>query len=178
MANHDIAHQLTHGMEGKEVNDPVDRGGHTIYGITKKVFKSYSKSYGWPGKFVDITPKKAKQIGKIMYWDKIRGDYFHSQCVADEVYDSAFHHGVRGGGKLLQRSINVFYHTPQYKGKKKLKVDGIIGDKTIAAINEITRRYEIQFYKCINGERYVKLKRFAWLFPKQMKYFIGWCMRA
>lgn len=178
MANYSIAFEGTHRLEGGEVNDPDDRGGHTIYGVTKKVFLEYCKKYGFPGSFVNLTPERAKIIGKVMFWDKIQGDDFHSQIVANEVYDSIFNHGLRGGVKLLQKSINVFYHSPRYKGKIKLKKDGIMGDKTRNAVNEITRRYEIQFFKCINGERYVKFKLICLFRPSQWKYFIGWCMRC
>ena len=64
MAIYENAHRLTHGMEGGEVDDPIDRGGHTIYGVTKKTFKRYKKATGYKGDFSELTPEMAREIGK------------------------------------------------------------------------------------------------------------------
>lgn len=97
--------------EGGYVNDPVDPGGETKYGISKR---SYPK--------VDIknlTWAEAAAIYKRDYWDAVRGDDLPAglDLVA---FDGAVNSGVSRGAKWLQLSLGVI-------------ADGRVGPKTIAA---------------------------------------------
>lgn len=97
--------------EGGYVNDPVDPGGETKYGISKR---SYPK--------VDIrnlTWKEAASIYKRDYWDAVRGDDLPAglDLVA---FDAAVNSGVSRGAKWLQAALCV-------------TADGKIGNVTIEA---------------------------------------------
>lgn len=180
MADYNIAHKLTHGAEGGEVDHPDDRGGHTIFGVTEKTFKYWCKHFGnngsiQPKEFNKITPAVAKIVGYDMFWNTVRCTELKSQKVANELYDMSFNHGPGRAGKILQKAINKFHRALD---RPKLKVDGKIGPVTIGAVNRITGKYNTQFFNCINGQRFVF---FCWLVvirPSQWKFFIGWMLRC
>ena len=180
MANFDIAHKLTHGSEGGEVDHPDDRGGHTIFGVTEKTFKHWCKVHSpdgfiSPETFKDITPAMAKTIGRDMFWNLVHGNDFKSQKVANELYDMSFNHGPGRAGKILQKSINKFHRALD---RPKLKVDGKIGPMTIGAVNKISRKYDTQFFNCLNVQRGIFFDWIVMVRPSQWKFYIGWMLRC
>ena len=101
---------------------PDDPGGATMMGVTIGTFRNY---YG-ASKTVDdlgrMTYSQWRNITKQMYWDKIGGDMIDNQSIASFCADWVFHRGVG----LIKKIQSAVCATP----------DGIVGPKTIAAINE------------------------------------------
>lgn len=100
--------------EGGYVNDPVDPGGETKYGISKRSYPHLDiKALTW---------KQAADIYRRDYWDAVSGDDLPSglDLVA---FDAAVNSGVSRGAKWLQRALGV-------------KQDGRIGPQTIKAALE------------------------------------------
>lgn len=97
--------------EGGYVNDPVDPGGETKYGISKKQYPSLD--------IMMLTEEKAKKIYKQDYWDKCTCDRLPEK-IRLVVFDGAVNHGVPNMAKMLQRLIGV-------------TADGLIGPMTQAA---------------------------------------------
>ena len=122
--------------EGGYVNHPNDPGGETKYGVTKRV----ARRYGYNGSMRNIPIDTARNIAKELYWDSAQCDHYHP-AIAWQVMDMAFNHGVYTAAKILQRAVNA-------------RPDGIIGNKTIAAvesmdINDVLLRlngYRLYFY--------------------------------
>ena len=101
--------------EGFISNDAADKGGLTIWGLTKVADKDWE---GW--KIVDGYIKKnpayphglsaekeqLKQLAipyyKTKYWDKVRGDEIKSQLVAKELADEAINAGIGAAIKTAQ----------------------------------------------------------------------------
>ena len=78
--------------------------------------------------------------------------------------------GAYRGAMILQQGANLM--------GAHLHVDGIIGDKTIAAINRITEKYERQLYHALNGLQFVRyLELFKANPPKRGAFIKGWMMR-
>lgn len=110
MANFITAYKLTAGNEGGYVNDSDDKGGETYCGITRKNFPKWA---GWV--IVDEYPMHTGDIlhslddlvitfYKTNFWDKIGGDDFEDQDLANQVYDSSINIGIEETLKLFKQS--------------------------------------------------------------------------
>jgi len=107
--------------EGGYVNHPLDPGGITNLGVTKRVYED------WVGHKVDdaimrgLKPADVSPIYKKNYWNKVRCDDLPSG-VDLVVFDSAVNSGTRRAAKWLQRCVGAVE-------------DGIIGPNTLKAVN-------------------------------------------
>ena len=107
-----------------------------------------------------ITKTIAGEIYKNLYWDKMLASSIISQEVAEQVVDHAINAGVYGATKMLQRALNNEFRT-------KLKIDGIMGLKTLAAINtaeqselfQVISRYRLSYYKSLNNPNWYPIWR-------------------
>lgn len=108
--------------EGGWANDPDDAGGCTMAGVT---IATYRKYYGNDKTCDDlrfITQDEWLHIFKAGYWDKMKGDLIENQSIAQLCVDMAWGSGSYWAIRKTQRAIGV-------------KDDGIIGPKTLAALN-------------------------------------------
>lgn len=111
-------------VEGGYVNDPLDRGGETNMGITKRV----AVSHGYTGPMRDLTKEMAS---KIYIADYISQPGFlpiveAEPAIAEELVDSAVNMGAARPSRWFQQSLNLM-------SGSRLKVDGRIGPATISA---------------------------------------------
>jgi len=110
----DEAFDLLINHEGGYVNDPLDPGGETKYGISKR---SYPKE-NIPG----LTLERAKMIYRRDFWNMCRcGSLPHP--VDFIVFDAAVNSGVRRSSEWLQEAVGAV-------------VDGYIGTNTLAAVRK------------------------------------------
>ncbi|MGB3222528.1 MAG: glycosyl hydrolase 108 family protein [Desulforhopalus sp.] len=104
-----------------------DRGGMTYAGIARNKWPSWT---GWQeidaGKFDAELTWMVRSFYRVHFWDRIKGDSIKSQEVAFTVYTFAVNAGRRTAVRLAQRICGA---TP----------DGVMGDKTLAAINEMVQ---------------------------------------
>jgi len=130
-----------------------DKGGETMYGITKSV----AKANGYSGAMKMMSYSTAVAIYKREYWDK-------GQCekLPEEIrymhLDACINHGVGGASKILQRAIGA-------------KADGAIGPKTLSKVHKAT----------IDGLTYERLRYYASIVSKdrsQASFIKGWINRA
>ncbi len=124
--------EATIGFEGEYSDHPNDSGGRTKYGITASTLES-AKTKGWVPSNVTIKNLKldhAKTIYKKGYWDVVKADSLpHPLDLI--IFDMAVNHGVNSAIKLLQKTLNSM-------SGFNLVVDGIIGQKTMTAIDKLT----------------------------------------
>lgn len=109
--------------EGGFVNDPHDPGGATNKGITLATFRTV---YGKNKTVSDLKKMSLAQweyIFQKYFWNKWKADNIKDQWVAYLVVDWLWNSGSYGITKVQK-----------YLG---LKVDGIVGEKTINKINSI-----------------------------------------
>lgn len=125
--NHCFAETLSH--EGLFSNHPLDPGGMTMLGVTRKVWAA------WTGRKVSdvteaemraLTPEKVAPLYHQNYWQAVRGDDL-PRGVNMMVFDIAVNSGPKRAIIMLQKGINAL------TGRVKVSVDGAIGPKTIAA---------------------------------------------
>lgn len=111
--------------EGGFINDPTDRGGATNMGITIGTFEAYCRCKAYPrptvGRLKRLTEKEWLDILKTMFWDRWKADTIKSQKVANILVDWVWCSGSHGI-LIPQRLLGV-------------KVDGIVGEKTLEALN-------------------------------------------
>lgn len=128
--------------EGGFVNHPNDPGGATNMGVTIANFRRYVKRGGTVDDLKNITKEQVATVFKRHYWDKVRGDDLPSgvdYCVADFAINS----GPSRAAKYLQWAVGVTQ-------------DGVIGPKTLAAVNKADARAIIKF---VCDERLAFMKR-------------------
>src|SRR5271166_2022323 len=105
MASFDIFLPMVLRFEGGYVNDPTDPGGETNKGITMNTFRQCSQNLLGLDPTSDnlkaLTDAQACTIYKALYWDKMKGDAFASQDLANIVCDFFVNSGANAT-KLLQ----------------------------------------------------------------------------
>ena len=111
--------------EGGFVNDPTDKGGATNMGVTITTFEAYCRKKEYPRPTVErlkrLTDKEWMDVLKTMYWDRWKADAILSQKVANILVDWVWCSGSHGIF-IPQRLLGI-------------KADGIVGEKTIHALN-------------------------------------------
>ncbi len=114
---HAIADVFAH--EGGYVNDPVDPGGETNFGISKRAYPHED--------IRNLTRQRAAEIYRLDYWERLRCDEL-PPAVAGKLFNVAVNFGRKRAVCMLQEAACHMGST--------LRVDGIMGDKTIAAAKE------------------------------------------
>lgn len=157
--------------EGGFVNDPADPGGATNKGVTLKTFQSCARRLLGIAPTLDalksLTDQQAGLIYKDLYWNRICGDRIALQALANIVCDFQVNAGARSA-KLLQQVLNELGATPP------LVVDGIIGARSLAALQVIDQRdaymsfkqHAIDYYQNLAAQR-----------PELQKFLRGWLNR-
>lgn len=163
--------------EGGFTSHPKDKGGPTSLGITlgtlQRAFADFD--YGDFDRDGDVdthdvqllkTLQQSVPIYKRYFWDVIHGDEFHSlPKVAFVLLDTAINHGPKNAVLILQRTLNRFHYD--------LKVDGIIGSKTIAAAKAVGDTLLGEFFK----ERRMFYDKIISTHPDQNVFYRGWMNR-
>ena len=140
--------------EGGYVNDQFDPGGETKYGISKRAFPNID--------IQAITKQEAIRLYYEYYWVRVKGDQIISNELALQVFDMAVNAGPGVAIELLQKMLNT-------------KVDGIIGPKTLAAMDSYP-----SVAGMIERYKYLRLKYYAVLIhknPPLHRYLMGWINR-
>lgn len=166
MAKADILKPFILSFEGGFVNDPNDLGGATNKGVTLGVFRTTGYDNDGDGDcdvydLKKITDTQWLAIFKNKYWNRWQADKIKNQAVANMLVDWLWCSGKYG----------ITY--PQQI--LKVKADGIVGEKTIAAINNANP--EILF-SLLKASRMSYLNMIAEKRPQNKKYLRGWRRRV
>lgn len=166
MADFEPAFQYTIRREGGFVNHTVvgDRGGQTYAGIARNA------NPGWPGWLLldanDVDNPKLTGLVRDFYrenfWKRIKGDEIADQDVATSLFDFAVNTGVKKAVTIAQLAAQI-------------TADGIVGEKSIKAINALDP--EIFLLRLTIG----KISRYAAICNAdrtQTKFLLGWINRS
>lgn len=121
------------------VNSKNDSGGETNYGITK----AKARECGYKGKMCDLPYETAKQIYYNEFWKKTNAENMPNFNLAFFLFDFAVNSGVSNAAKKLQTAINKV-------SGSELVIDGIIGQKTINAIEKYTKQERGYYHFFVN----------------------------
>lgn len=152
--------------EGLWVDDPDDKGGATMRGITLKSYCDYLGRDVSKDELRDMPKEDAVKFYKSIYWDGAKVDTF-SDDLKHLWMDMSVNHGKRNAGKILQQSVNT------KENANVLDVDGIVGTGTlneigILDIKDVLVERVIFFVNNIfDGSRYLKR-------TPQAKFIRGW----
>ena len=160
-------------VEGEYTDDKHDKGGKTKYGITEED----ARDFGYKGDMQDLKKDFAKSIYLKKYYLGNKLDKVINNKVALSVCDWAVNSG-KNGIKNAQIAINQLTNA-------NLDVDGIIGNKTLEALNaadpekflEVYHNLQRIYYRSkVEGDKTQKEFLTGWLNRVQRKeeYFKDW----
>ena len=129
-------------VEGGYTNDKHDKGGETTWGITKEE----AREFGYKGSMQDLTKDFAKNIYLKKYYLGNKLDKVVNDKVALSICDWAVNSG-RNGIKNAQIAINQLTNA-------NLDVDGIIGNKTLDALNAVDPEKFLEVYHNLQKNYY------------------------
>lgn len=170
MANFDLYEKKLQEAEGiGYYNKPTDSGGPTTSGITYDTYKLFYPNNSFEH-FKKMPYEEWRAIMKGGFWDKCKADQINDQYVAEIFVDWTINSGWLRI-KDVQRIVGVTQ-------------DGIVGPKTLAAINScnpralhylIKKARQLWFHKCVDGGRDINPR--ATVLPTNIANFDGWCNR-
>ena len=160
MAKAEILKPFILSWEGGFSITPGDRGGATNKGITIATYHSVFGKERTVEDLKTITDIEWMHIYKSLFWDKWKADEIKSQSIANLLVDWTWNSGARYGIKLPQKVLGV-------------SIDGVVGSKTIAAINNYPDEKEL--FAKLWKEREDFFKRIA--VGAQKKFLTGWLNR-
>ena len=152
--------------EGGFVNDPDDLGGATNMGVTIGAWKSCGYDKDGDGD-IDVDDLHlltredvVNRVLKPHYWDRWKADLIQDQSVANILVDWVWASGAHGI-KIPQRLLGV-------------TMDGIVGPKTIAAVNAKNPR---ELFDMIKIARFDFIEDICRKRPANNKFKRGWMNR-
>jgi len=172
MAQLDILSPFIFSFEGGFSNHPNDSGGPTNKGITLKTWLNFGRDINEDGS-IDVNDLKlitSADAEKILrkYWNKCQADKINSQAIANLLVSWYW-----GSGGIAIRKIQELLNSEPCT-RSLLEVDGIMGPKTLKAINKadpITLFYD---YK---QQKQLYLKEICQQNPKNKVFLRGWLRR-
>lgn len=147
--------------EGGFVNNALDRGGPTNYGITLKTFERFC---GRKATIEDIRSLELDDVAKIyreLFWDALLLDKFPAK-LACIVFNQAVLRGGHATVKTLQQALGV-------------AVDGVIGNETIKAAKAANERRVIFDFLQLSHDAYLRIIYHS---PDQAAFIRGWSARV
>lgn len=147
--------------EGGFVNDPADRGGRTMKGVTQRVYNAWRASQGQPAAadVKNISDAEVSAIYLNNYWRKALCNVLQSHIDLVQ-FDTAVNMGPIRAVKMLQQAVGV-------------GVDGAFGEETQKACDACNPPDTVARYCSIREALY---RRFAEA-PGQDRFLAGWLNR-
>lgn len=180
MSNFDDAIPVILGHEGTDtnfwVNDPLDAGGETVWGISMLMIKreglqpvdlGLSIPQFTPGCLKAVTKETCKKLYKRLFWDRFGYGTVQDTKAATKIFDSAVNMGPSRAAKLAQAALVSL--------GKTVAVDGNLGPKSIAAINQCDPQ---EFVNALGEEMKKFYLAIVQAKPSQNKFLRAWLKRA
>jgi len=190
MANFNISYNITLGHEGGYSHDPVDAGGETYKGITKKyepnwqgwiIIDNQKSNSNFPYCLDNIEElqEEVSKVYKIRYWNVFWGDKINNQDIANEMFDTGVNMGNNRAVRYLQKSLNLLNRNQ--KNYNDISQDGIIGNETINCLNNFLTNhtkdipYLLKIMNIFQGMHYITYMNKN---SKQERFARGWLNRV
>lgn len=138
----------------------IDAGGRTRFGIAEKFHPALPEEF-FTGSAEDALAE-AEKIEEREYWGAMRLAEVENQNIANKLFDMGVNMGVRQAAVYAQRAAHVVE-------------DGVIGRKTLAAINYAD---PIAYYQALCELSAAHYRHVAAVNPAQVVNLQGWMKRA
>jgi len=125
----------------------------TNMGIKQSTLDKYAQrnpEKDLPTDVKDLEVSQAKEIYKDMYWDNTKIPEIENERIRNAVFDMNVM-GAVGAGRSVQNSLNTCC-------RSGLKVDGVIGNNTLKALNAIPENKVDDFMRILKKERIKNLQ--------------------
>lgn len=122
------------GIEGHVANHPLDRGGHTRYGISEKL----ARTHGYNGDMDELPFSLASEIYQLEFWEPLRCfeiSKIGGGELAFEVFEAAVNVGIRKSARWLQRALCLLNRRGD--DYADIAQDGVVGRKTLGALRAL-----------------------------------------
>jgi len=136
------------------------------FGITAEFLRSIGLPHDRDA-IRSLTREQAIAIYREHWWEKYGFERIQEQRVANKLFDLAVNLGPQRATRLLQQALN-------HCGAQ-LTVDGLLGERTIAAANKAPVECVLGHLRALAAEHYRSL---AAKDPKYLPYLKGWLKRA
>lgn len=162
------------GREGKYSNNPNDKGGETMWGITVAV----ARAFGYTGPMAIMPRDVAERIYTERYWQQPSFDKVAqlNEAIAEELLDTGVNMGPAVAGKFLQRALNVLNQDD--KLFPNISVDGGIGKMTLAALGAFLQARGqggvTVLLRMLNAQQSVRYMELAEANTSQEQFEYGW----
>jgi lysozyme family protein len=141
-----------------------DKGGLTMCGVTFSTYATYCNKVGKTAKESGLKTLSYNDwytILHTMFWNRWKADQITNQAIANILVDWYWISGINGV-KRPQRILGV-------------KDDGIVGPKTVAAVNAADP--QVLFDK-LKADRFAHFKEIVAKTPSQQQFYNGWVNRV
>lgn len=165
--SHNLDEALDHLLaeEGGWSDNPNDRGGKTMWGVTQATYSSYRKKIGKPSQSVRlITKGECRALYTTEYWEA-SGCHKLPWPISYLVFDAAVNSGPSRGVKWMQAGLG-------------LKPDGQVGQQTISAATTAVQEGDSTKILAIVDARVEFLARLVQGTPSQATFLLGWWRRT
>ncbi len=188
MAKFNHAFERTMQFEGVYVCDPLDRGGETFNGISRRAWPN------WPG-WTIIDELKSKpgfqglvehnlELRKLVetfykseFWDQIHGNEIPDQSIADELFDCSVNLGAKKAITFIQKGLNILRR--DNTRSVDIAEDGVCGPITISALRNYLAHdkswYLVKVMTVLRGMHYLTILTKD---RSQRKFARGWLERV
>lgn len=146
--------------EGGYANDPDDKGGCTMMGVTIATYKKYFGKSKTCEDLKKITDDEWLEIFKKGYWTPWKADEIKNQSIAQLCVDMGWGSGTKTAIKKVQACLGC-------------KADGIVGPITLAALNAAP---SVGIFRKLWVMRYNWLQQIAKV-GNNKKFLRGWINR-
>lgn len=188
MNHFEKAFSETMNIEKGYVNVSTDRGGETLFGISRKFNPSWE---AW-NKVDILKAKYPKDLKNFLNTDTelyllarayYQKNYFSSpyidiniikdESIAIELFDTAVNMHPKTAAKFLQRALNLLNRNE--RKFKDLKPDGRVGPVTLNAYRKVNPN---NLLKVLNGLQFMRYVKIVEKDPTQEINFAGWMKRV
>lgn len=147
--------------EGGYANHPNDKGGCTMKGVTIGTFRKYFGDDKTCSELKNITDDEWLYVFEEGYWNPCKANEIENQSIANIIVDWAWMSGTKSVIKKIQKILRV-------------DADGIVGNKTINAINTVNQE---ELFNNIYNKREEYYYNICENNPSQKVFLKGWLNR-
>jgi len=151
--------------EGGYLEDQTT-GEISKFGLTAEFLRSIGRPHDRDA-IRNLTREQAIQIYREHWWEKYGFERIQDQRLATKFFDLAVNLGPQRAVRLLQQALN--------RCGAQLAVDGLLGERTIAAANEAPVECVLGHLRALAAAHYRML---AAKDPRYLPYLKGWLERA